>query len=159
MKYGRDDDQIYGILFDGAWLWEEYLNTFLKDIGLEHPRNKVGQGRKHLFTDNTGWYYPDFHNKHMVLDAKYKGYTDWSDVQNADMYQLISYMHVLNVDLGGFLVPVDWTGKRLPVKNLTGKGGVLSIIGMNVKQTAASFSDFTYYMKEQEERMMRELKA
>ena len=51
MKYGRNDDEIYGVLFDGAWLWEEYLNTFLADIGFEHPRNKEAKGRKSLFTD------------------------------------------------------------------------------------------------------------
>ena len=27
VKYGESDDEICGILFDGAWLWEEYVNT------------------------------------------------------------------------------------------------------------------------------------
>ena len=40
MKYGADDNQIHGILFDGAWLWEEYLNTFLSDY-LVHPRKRM----------------------------------------------------------------------------------------------------------------------
>lgn len=153
MKYGHDDEQIYGILFDGAWLWEEYLNTFLKDLGLEHPRNKVGQGRKNLFTDNTGCYYPDFHNQHMVLDAKYKGYADWSHIQNADLYQVISYMHVLNVNLGGFLVPVEWRDNRLPVKILKGQGGTLFVEGLNPKTEASCYTDYVYYMYKEEERM------
>ena len=53
MKYGRDDEQIYGILFDGAWLWEEYLNTILRDCGFKHPQNKLSKGRIYLFKDNT----------------------------------------------------------------------------------------------------------
>ena len=54
MKYGRDDDEIYGVLFDGAWLWEEYLNTFLADIGFEHPRNKQKDVRVCLRTAQAG---------------------------------------------------------------------------------------------------------
>jgi 5-methylcytosine-specific restriction enzyme subunit McrC len=40
VKYGYDDRQIHGILFDGAWLWEEYVNTILEPMGYKHPRNK-----------------------------------------------------------------------------------------------------------------------
>ena len=145
MKYGRDDDEIYGILFDGAWLWEEYLNTFLSDIGFEHPRNKEGKGRKCLFADHTGWCYPDFLSKQMVLDAKYKWYDDWSKVQTKDLYQVISYMHVLNRDKGGYLVPVDWTSNFMPSKLLNGKGGSMSVYGMNVDFKVDSFAD---YMKQ-----------
>ena len=44
IKYGTDDEKIYGILFDGAWLWEEYLNTLLCEKGFIHPENKLGTG-------------------------------------------------------------------------------------------------------------------
>lgn len=158
MKYGRDDDQIYGILFDSAWLWEEYLNTVLRDCGFEHPRNKTGEGRKHLFTDNTGWYYPDFYNKHIVLDAKYKGYANWSDVQSADLYQLITYMHVLNIPAGVFLVPVEWTGAHLPLKMLTGMGGKVFIEGMRILQAASSFREFVHNMLFEEAQLKEKLK-
>lgn len=30
VKYGETDEEICGILFDGTWLWEEYLNTILQ---------------------------------------------------------------------------------------------------------------------------------
>ncbi len=33
LKYGNDSKQIYGILFDGAWLWKEYLATILTKCG------------------------------------------------------------------------------------------------------------------------------
>lgn len=159
MKYGRDDNQIYGILFDGAWLWEEYLNTILHDCGFLHPMNKAGVGRKYLFTDNTGWYYPDFFNDRMVLDAKYKGYADWGNVQNTDLYQIITYMHVLNVPAGGFIVPVEWAGCRLPQKKLTGIGGRVSIEGMRIPQAAVSFCDFVHDMHFEETRLKETLKV
>ncbi len=145
MKYGRDDDEIYGVLFDGAWLWEEYLNTFLADIGFEHPRNKEGKGHKSLFTDGSGWCYPDFLSPEMVLDAKYKWYDDWSDVQTKDLYQVISYMHVLDRKKGGYIVPVDWTSSKLPFKTLKGLGGTMSMHGMGVCFKSESFED--YYSK------------
>ncbi len=38
VKYGESDDEICGILFDGAWLWEEYVNTILATWGSPIPR-------------------------------------------------------------------------------------------------------------------------
>ena len=41
VKYGENDEEICGILFDGAWLWEEYVNTILCNFGFIHPQNKL----------------------------------------------------------------------------------------------------------------------
>lgn len=157
MKYGRDDDEICGILFDGAWLWEEYLNTFLADIGFEHPRNKEGIGHKSLFKDGSGWCYPDFLSPQIVLDAKYKWYDDWSKVQTKDLYQVISYMHVLNRNKGGFVVPLEGRTKRLPVKVLNGMGGEMFVLGMNVNSQKDSFAEYILQMKETEITMQNEI--
>ena len=143
----RQEEMKYGVLFDGAWLWEEYLNTFLADIGFEHPRNKEGIGHKSLFKDGSGWCYPDFLSPQMVLDAKYKWYDDWSKVQTKDLYQVISYMHVLDLKKGGFVVPVDWNAMRFPTKTLKGMGGEMSIYGMNVCSDADSFAKYVEYMR------------
>ena len=159
MKYGRDDDEIYGVLFDGAWLWEEYLNTFLADIGFEHPRNKEGIGHKSLFTDGSVWCYPDFLSPKMVLDAKYKGYDDWSKVQTKDLYQVISYMHVLDRKKGGYIVPVDWASSKLPSKTLKGQGGIMSIYGMDVCFKAESFKDYYSSMALSEQEIINNLEA
>ena len=158
MKYGRDDEEIYGVLFDGAWLWEEYLNTFLADIGFEHPRNKEGIGHKSLFKDGSGWCYPDFLSPQMVLDAKYKCYDDWNKVQTKDLYQVISYMHILDLRKGGFIVPVDWDSMRFPTKTLKGMGGEMSIYGMNVCSDVDSFADYVKYMESSEESITRIIK-
>jgi len=157
LKYGNDDNQIYGILFDGAWLWEEYLATILSEF--EHPRNKTGHGRKLLFTDGTGWCYPDFYNGQMVLDAKYKGYEDWNKVQNADLYQVISYMHVLKLDRGGFVVPVSNDEKQLTTKLLNGYGGQMSVFGLRVDYQSPSFSCFVNKMKMEESRLQESIRG
>ena len=49
LKYGKKDNKIYGLLFDGAWLWEEYLFTILVSYGFRHPRNKMGKDHIYLF--------------------------------------------------------------------------------------------------------------
>ena len=159
LKYGRDDDEIYGVLFDGAWLWEEYLNTFLADIGFEHPRNKQGFGHKSLFTDGSGWCYPDFLSPDMVLDAKYKWYDDWSKVQTKDLYQVISYMHVMHRDNGQYKNPIDRTSAKKKKKKLNGKGGDMSIYGMDVCFNADSFEDYFSNMVHSEQKILNKLET
>ena len=159
MKYGRNDDEIYGVLFDGAWLWEEYLNTFLAGIGFEHPRNKEGQGRKYLFSDHTGWCYPDFLSREMVLDAKYKWYDDWSKVQTKDLYQVISYMHVLDREFGGYVVPVKNEEFPLAAKHLNGKGGSMKVYGMKIDNKTDSFEDYLNHMETSEQELIKEIGA
>lgn len=153
LKYGSDDDQIYGILFDGAWLWEEYLNTFLSQNGFEHPRNKLNRGGKHLFTDNSGICYPDFYRDGIVLDAKYKGYSSWDKIQNADLYQVITYMHILKLERGGFVVPKR-TMTALPKGSLKGYGGQIAIYGMNVQQNADDFKGYVDKMQTAESNLL-----
>ena len=44
-QIGSGTQQIYGILFDSAWLWEEYIYTLIEDM-FYHPMNKKGNARK-----------------------------------------------------------------------------------------------------------------
>ena len=69
--FGHEDDEIYGIIIDIAWLWEEYLNTLLRDQFI-HPENKNSQYGISLFSDMQRTVYPDFYSKdkRVVLDAK-----------------------------------------------------------------------------------------
>ena len=45
------NDGLYGILFDGAWLWEEYLNTILNELELVHAENNNQINGIKLFAD------------------------------------------------------------------------------------------------------------
>ncbi|PUZ30708.1 hypothetical protein BUY27_13870, partial [Staphylococcus cohnii] len=46
---GNGREKIHGILFDGAWLWEEYIDT-LVSTDFYHPKNKGGSGSQRLFS-------------------------------------------------------------------------------------------------------------
>ena len=118
LKYGRDDNTVYGLLFDGAWLFEEYLNTVLKQINFKHSENKTGKDSFHLLiNDNRGRWkiYPDFHklsdeNKNnIVLDAKYKrlNYYDNESIDRNDKHQIVSYAYTLNAKKAGFIYPLE----------------------------------------------------
>ena len=123
-QYSASSSPIYGILFDGAWLWEEYLWIILKDATLEgknfvHPNNRTGKGGIHLFKKGRGLRYPDFYRKsdNIVLDAKYKALSYnskneddiFSEIKISfkrdDIHQLVTYMYILKAEKGGFIFP------------------------------------------------------
>ena len=134
LKYGQEKDTIYGILFDGAWLWEEYLATILcgEPLGFKHPRNKAHSGGIWLFEKDDEDFisdsgpvsrcrrYPDFYKDDFILDAKYKrlesGYID-----RDDMHQIIAYMHVQKASRGGLIYPLEANETTSSVDNLVSK--------------------------------------
>ncbi|TXJ12366.1 McrC family protein [Brachyspira aalborgi] len=109
LKYGREENKIYGILFDGAYLWEEYIYTILKDLDFLHPRNKEKTDGINLL--NKKWtVYPDFYNynKQIVLDTKYKMLNKYNDkIDGSDKHQIISYVYTLGAKIGGFVYPSE----------------------------------------------------
>lgn len=162
IRYGENPDQIYGILFDGAWLWEEYLATMLKPQGYRHPENKRSTGRINLFTSG-GARYPDFyHPEHrIVLDAKYKKSDDKSSVSQVDrddLHQVISYMHVLQYDKGGFLMPAT-QAVNISSKELMGYGGQMAVYCLLIPQAILSYQAFAHQMIAEEDNFMNQIKA
>lgn len=107
-----DTNKIHGILFDGAWLWEEYLAKIITDF--THPQNKEKKGGIHLFQNpKSGIRYPDFYkintttdnsNKDTttVIDAKYK-----KTIKRDDLHQIVTYMYILQAKTGGFIFPFN----------------------------------------------------
>lgn len=111
LKYGRAENKIYGVLFDAAWLWEEYLNTLISEIDSSfiHTRNKSKENRIYML-ENNGWEaYPDYYSSALgiVMDAKYKHAKEVKDIARDDRMQIISYMHVLGLKKGVFLYPSE----------------------------------------------------
>ena len=104
-QIGSGMRQIHGILFDGAWLWEEYINSL---IGQQfyHPMNKGGKGAQRLFAGNIGLIYPDFisrdSKRRVIADAKYKPI---GNIGNADYLQVLAYMLRFDAGKGFYFYP------------------------------------------------------
>ena len=120
LSYGEDsENMIAGILFDGASLWEEYLNIVMREderIGrrLLHPNNRTGFGRQYLFNGSSGDIFPDFlldidpefddvMTAGQVFDAKYR-----TKALDGDVYkQMLSYMFRFDSKIGKLMYPVS----------------------------------------------------
>ena len=161
VKYGESSDEICGILFDGAWLWEEYVNTILNNQGFRHPENKLHKGGIYLFDDHSGIRYPDFYKDDMVLDAKYKrlgSYDKVSKLDRNDVHQVMAYMTTLKVNRGGFVAPLEQKQSKVPTSHLKGSAATLSIFGIEICKSATSYAEFCEKMGEMEDRFVESLK-
>ncbi len=162
IKYGEAHNEIYGILFDGAWLWEEYINTILYTKGFIHPKNKKKKSFIHLFEDRTGLRYPDFYKEGIVLDAKYKrleNYERVSKVDRDDIHQLITYVVNLKASKGGFIAPLLGKQTEIPHSKLKNLPASLFIFGIEICQSASSYSEFCQKMKENEREFLKALET
>lgn len=115
--YGQSSQRIYGVLFDGAWLWEEYLNLTMTKAGFTHPKNKTREGAIHPFRGRANKYkrYPDYMKPGIIADAKYKSLLTLSkdshkvsdNIQRDDLNQMISYLHITSSKVGIFIGPTE----------------------------------------------------
>lgn len=103
-QIGYGTKKVFGILFDGAWLWEEYIAQLIKD-DFYHPMNKSGSGAQWLFSGN-GLIYPDFIGRdskaRVIADAKYK---PEDNIGNRDYLQVLAYMLRFDSKKGYYLYP------------------------------------------------------
>ena len=164
--FGNAKNKTYGILFDGAWLWEEYLWTVLKSKNFLHPQNKKHAGGIKMFENdidensfdkNHRRIYPDFYKPNeYILDAKYKRLQN--GVAREDLYQIVAYMHTMEIDHGGFLYPIpqtDFENGNDNKKNykLAGYGGTISTIGFPIPKSE-SFGEFVEKMEGEEKKLL-----
>ena len=160
LTYGQEKNKIYGLLFDGAWLWEEYLNTVLERIGFKHPKNKEYTGSIQLFSDNKHYpRYPDFYKDNIVLDAKYKSLKQNEAMDRNDIHQIISYMYVLQANLSGFVYPEKEENKEntFEIGTLKGYGNSVKLWNIAIPQQKTKFRDFTETIRENENKLVEKL--
>lgn len=104
-QIGMGARQIYGVLVDGAWLWEEYLNVLIGDM-FYHPMNKSRVGTQYLFEGSRGMVFPDFIGRdaahRVIADAKYK---PRENIRSGDYIQLLAYMFRFDAKTGLYLYP------------------------------------------------------
>ncbi len=179
MEYSQQEDEIYGILFDGAWLWEEYLATILTNLKnpFEHPENKLKNGGIKLYKEGQHCAYPDFYrgkqiidlnqltapkdqsdlkssiDDNWIVDAKYKS-LDKYGVSRDDKYQLIAYMHTFPSNKGTLVYPFSQDNQNDNQKEksycLYGFGGELSTCGVNIVKESNSYEEFCRSMEKAE---------
>ena len=171
LKYGQEENKVHGILFDGAWLWEEYLYTILKELNFKHPMNKESKGGLRMFEktsdedyfdNNSRRIYPDFYRDGYIIDAKYKRLS--GNVGREDLYQVISYMYCMDAPLGGYVYPDD--GHNSPKRyKLSGKGsqypgnegGIISVIPFKVPGHAADWTTFVAAINDSEKNLAQSI--
>ena len=122
---GYQDQKIHGILFDVAWLWEEYVHTLLPKEFI-HPRNKEKKGGISVFSGGKRKVFPDFYHKELkiILDAKYKKLElTEKGINRDDLFQLISYAYILQAEKAGLIFPsIDQTVSS-EIGKVVGYGG------------------------------------
>ena len=155
-QIGTGSRQIYGILFDGAWLWEEYINTLIEDV-FYHPMNKGGKGAQRLFEGNIGLIYPDFISRNsemrMIADAKYKPI---DNIGNRDYLQVLAYMFRFDAITGYYLYPEAGNSDDLKLRMNRGSTYEANVIprddisiikhGLKIPVSAPSYSLFVTKM-------------
>ena len=156
LKYGQKKDEIHGVLFDGAWLWEEYLAIVLKENFTHYCKEK---GKRWYLFDTGQQIIPDYISKDgtIVADAKYIALNKEGNYKNEEKataiyYKTITYMYRWNAKLGLLLYPISTENPQPLVKYLRilETDGCVVKVGFPIPKSQDSFSDFSEMMKSNE---------
>ena len=150
---GYQEQKIHGILFDVAWLWEEYVHTLLPKEFI-HPRNKEKKGGISVFSGGKRKVYPDFYNRELktVLDAKYKRLElTEKGINRDDLFQLISYAYILQAEKTGLIFPSMEQSVNRKIGEVAGYGVQLKKWSIQIPQNTLSYNDFCEMLEISEE--------
>lgn len=140
LKYGHEDNEIYGVLIDAAWLWEEYLAEILKG---KYNHYLKDSGKRFYLFENFQQIIPDYLSldKKIVADAKYiplnteKSYGE--EKATAIYYKTITYMYRFCTNKGYLFYPhpdEDVTSVPLKIKTEVAgvNGGTITKLGLRI---------------------------
>lgn len=167
-QMSTEKNPIFGIIFDGAWLWEEYVNLVIRDI-FYHPMNKDGKGQQRLFSNNHGLIYPDFVSRdsgnRIVADAKYKPI---NNVHGKDFLQMLAYMFRFDAKKGIYLYPEIGSRDALELwlnegstfeGNVSKRDDIMVIkLGIQIPKSCVNYNHFKSKMKINEEILKNRIK-
>ena len=167
LKYGQKKNEIYGVLIDAAWLWEEYLATILEGK-YNHYMQDTCKKFKLFKADKEKAYdhqriIPDYLSLDMkiVADAKYiplnriKGFKEDSERAIAIFYKTITYMYRFCSKQAYLLYPhpdeeVSPIKKEI-ISAIEGEnGGTITKLGLRIPSACKNFTEFTTLIKEYE---------
>lgn len=153
LKYGQKEDEVYGVLIDAAWLWEEYLAIVLEGK-YNHYLKRTGT-RFYLFKPRNHQIIPDYlsFDKKIVADAKYipldkKGwYEEDSSSATAIYYKTITYMYRFCSKKGFLLYPhpdEEVVPEPLDIQSeIEGtNGGCITKLGLRIPSGCSDFNEF-----------------
>ena len=167
LRFSTDTEQVYGVLFDISYLWEEYLALLLQPVGFAHQSNtqqqfwslaKNASASRLLFCPDFV-FKPQFSPRsgrvppitNLVADAKYKRY-ERKAPDDADVLQMIRYMYALQAQHSLLLSPASKANPLESHYDFYGYGGTLDVRFLEVPQQADSYQNFCAQMCEAEER-------
>ena len=167
-QYGKGTRNVFGALFDGAWLWEEYMNLLIGEY-FYHPKNKAGEGAQRLFAGNIGLIYPDFistdDQECIIADAKYKPI---ENIGNKDYFQVLAYMMRFDAKRGYYLYPEAGESEDLVLalnqgisykKNVAPRDEILVVKhGLKIPDQVTDYEDFVEKIMVNEEIFKESLK-
>ena len=156
---GLQEQRVHGILFDVAWLWEEYVYTLLPK-GFIHPRNKDKTDGISVFSSRERKVFPDFYQEELkiVLDAKYKKLElTEKGINSEDLFQLISYSYILEADKAGLVFPSEDKVVDNEIGKLAGYGALLKKWSIQIPQNSSSYREFCEMMENSEEIFKRNI--
>jgi len=159
--YSGTEERVYGVLFDGAWLWECYISKLLEPLGFKHL---VYPDDREVFAFDDGPpLYPDFYNEkdHLVFDAKYKRWDEKNEEdKREDILQILAYMYVTRAEAGGIIFPKAESYKetRQEIRQVWKVRKPFYVIPFGVPQTVEdSFLDQIHSEEERIKRRMKEI--
>ena len=155
LKYGQKEDEIYGVLIDAAWLWEEYL-AILLERSYKHYLKYEGD-RFFLFENGHQQIIPDYLSldKKIVADAKYipLNRETWYGEEKATsiFYKTITYMYRFCSNKSFLFYPYpDEEVKTMPLKIKTEvfgmNGGTINKLGLRIPSHCDSYESFCTLM-------------
>ncbi len=118
-SFTASKNQIHGILFDGAWLWEEYMAKVFAEnkTGIEHKttrdqlfiKDDVGQNQGIIpdfikYTKDSSGHHT---NATFIGDTKYKHIDTNGSYNREDYFQVLSYMFRYSSKIGCLIFPYD----------------------------------------------------
>ena len=165
LKYGQEDNEIYGVLIDAAWLWEEYLALLLEGKYVHYMKDK---GKRFYLFENFQQIIPDYLSidKKIVADAKYipLNRESWYGEEKATSiyYKTITYMYRFCSNKGYLFYPYpDEEVKPAQLKIKTEiygvNGGTITKLGLRIPSNCDSFASFTSLMYKYEQEFINQL--
>lgn len=166
LKYGQEENEIYGVIIDAAWLWEEYLAIVLEGRFNHYLKDK---GKRFYLFENFQQIIPDYLSvdKNVVADAKYVPLDreGWYGEEKATSiyYKTITYMYRFCSNKGYLFFPYpDTEVKPVDLKIKTEiegiNGGTITKLGLRIPSSCNDYTTFTSLMKTYEQDFINQLR-